>query len=183
VSARAVFLDRDGVLNQALVREGKPYPPANLDQVIILPGVREALHHLKSHEFLLIVVTNQPDIARGTLPLEEVERIDAFLAEELPLNHVYVCPHDNQDACICRKPRPGLLLQAAQDFDIDLARSYMIGDRWRDIEAGRAAGCTTFFIDYDYRERRPESPDFTVRSLHEAAHLLTALHTQDKRDA
>lgn len=174
---RAVFLDRDGVINRAVVREGKPYPPSRLDQVEILPHVREALARLKQASFKLVVVTNQPDIARGTTTREAVDAINAHLGRELPLDGFYVCPHDSGMGCDCRKPRPGLLRRAAEELGIDLAASYMVGDRWRDVAAGRAAGCRTFFIDYNYDEQRPESPDFVVGNLADVAEIVLSKGT------
>jgi D-glycero-D-manno-heptose 1,7-bisphosphate phosphatase len=170
---RAVFLDRDGVLNRALERDGTPYPPRTPEELEILPGVPEALALLKARGFLLIVVTNQPDVARGTLPLDVVEATHARLAAELLLDDIFVCPHDDADACACRKPKPGMLLAAAAKHGIDLSSSYMVGDRWRDIDAGHAAGCTPILIDYGYRERPPaQEPAARVRSLLDAARIM-----------
>jgi D-glycero-D-manno-heptose 1,7-bisphosphate phosphatase len=169
---RAVFLDRDGVLNRAMVREGKPYPPASAAEVEILPGVVEALRRLKEAGFVLIVVSNQPDVARGTTPKETVEEINVYLAERLPIDRFITCYHDDIDNCDCRKPRSGMLLNGAREFNLDLTSSYMVGDRWRDVEAGRNAGCKTIFIDYGYDEQRTQLYDFRVSSLHEAASII-----------
>lgn len=162
---RAVFLDRDGVINQAVVRDGRPYPPASVDDLVILDGVAEACARLKAAGFLLIVVTNQPDIARGKTPAGGVDEINARLSEVLPLDEIGVCPHDDIDGCVCRKPKPGLLLEAAARRGIDLSRSFMIGDRWRDVEAGQMAGCRTVFLDYGYDERQPTAPDHIAPRL------------------
>jgi D-glycero-D-manno-heptose 1,7-bisphosphate phosphatase len=169
-----VFLDRDGVINRALVREGRPYPPASPRELEILPGVPEALRRLKAAGYLLVVVTNQPDVARGTTTREAVERLNGALAAALPIDDFRVCYHDEADACPCRKPAPGLLIEAARAFSVELARSYVVGDRWRDVEAGRRAGCKTVFVDHGYAERQPQSPDFRVRSLAEAATIVCA---------
>jgi D-glycero-D-manno-heptose 1,7-bisphosphate phosphatase len=167
---RAVFLDRDGVLNRAVVRGGKPYPPSSLTELEILPGVAEALTDLKQRGFLLLVITNQPDVARGTQTREAVEELHRALARALPLDGFFVCYHDDKDDCVCRKPRPGLLLEAAWLCAIDLSRSFLIGDRWRDIEAGSNAGCATVLIDYGYAERAPaKEPQARVKSLRQAA--------------
>ena len=170
---RAVFLDRDGVLNRAVVREGKPYPPANVVEMEILPGVRESLEALRAAGFLLIVVTNQPDVARGTATREAVEAINAALGQALPIDEFRTCFHDSGFGCDCRKPKPGALLAAAAVHDIDLSASYMVGDRWRDTEAGRRAGCKTILIDYGYNEKRPKAVDYYVKSLCEAAKIIT----------
>ena len=169
---RAVFLDRDGVINRAVVREGKPYPPANLAQMEILPGVREGLALLHKNGFLLIVVTNQPDVARGTTSKAVVEEINNHLKACLPIDEFRTCYHDSGDWCDCRKPLPGALIAAAKEHGIDLSRSYMIGDRWRDTEAGYRAGCQTIFVDYGYAEKQPESVNHRVGSLAEAAQII-----------
>lgn len=169
---RAVFLDRDGVLNRAVVRDGKPYPPANLAELEILPGVADALEALHEAGFLLIVVTNQPDVARGTTPMAVVEKINNHLVSCLPIDEFRTCYHDSGDGCDCRKPLPGALVTAAGKHGIDLGESYMVGDRWRDIEAGQRAGCKTVFIDYGYEEKQPESVNYRVKSLKEASKII-----------
>ena len=170
---RAVFLDRDGVINRAIVRGGMPFPPANLEELEILPGVPEALQKLRDANFLLIVVTNQPDVARGTAKKADVEEMNAQLFSQLPLDDIKTCYHDSGDACLCRKPLPGALIDAAKEYQIDLSKSFMVGDRWRDVEAGQTAGCKTFFINYRYAEKHPEIPDFIVSSLLEAQQIIT----------
>jgi D-glycero-D-manno-heptose 1,7-bisphosphate phosphatase len=169
---KAVFLDRDGVLNRAIVREGKPYPPKDLTELEVLPGVPEALAALKRADYKLIVVTNQPDVARGTVKKEVVERINQQLNATLPLDEFRTCYHDDKEACTCRKPAPGAILSAAAEHAIDLKQSYMVGDRWRDIEAGQRAGSKTVFIDYGYSEKQPEHVDHRVYSLRDAALVI-----------
>ncbi len=172
-SLKAVFLDRDGVLNRAFVREGKPYPPARLEELEILPDAADSLAELKQAGFLLFVVTNQPDVARGRQQRTEVERMHAALAQALPIDEFFVCYHDDPDGCDCRKPRPGMLLQAAASYGIELRDSYLVGDRWRDIDAGAAAGCATIWIEYGYRERGPAvEPTARVKSLAEATRWI-----------
>ena len=165
----AVFLDRDGVLNRAIVREGRPYPPSTLEELEILPGVVNAIDRFQSAGLLVIVVTNQPDLARGTQNKAFVDSIHGFLQLILPLDAILVCGHDDADDCPCRKPRPGMLLEAARRFHIDLSRSFMVGDRWRDISAGIAAGCRTFLIGDGYGEAFPDPPDAVFPSLSEAS--------------
>ena len=164
-----VFLDRDGVINRPIIRNGSPHPPASVEDLEILPGVPEALLRLRSAGFLLVVVTNQPDVARGTQSREVVELIHAALKVRLPLDEVRVCYHDDADACDCRKPAPGMLHAFAQPRRLDLTSAYMVGDRWRDIEAGQRAGCSCFFVDHGYSERQPKQPFVRVASLAEAA--------------
>jgi D-glycero-D-manno-heptose 1,7-bisphosphate phosphatase len=161
----AVFLDRDGVLNHSPISEGKPVSPRGLDDLVILSGVHEACAKLREAGFVLVVVTNQPEIARGTLTRETVDALNGVLAASLPLDEIVVCPHDDADRCECRKPKPGMLLDAARRHEIDLQKSYLVGDRWRDIAAGRAARVRTVFIDRSYDERRPENPDAIVSDL------------------
>ena len=170
---RAVFLDRDGVINRAIVRNGMPYPPPNIDQLEVLPGVSEALNKLHAADYLLIVITNQPDVARGTANKSDIEKMNSQLLSQLPLDDIKTCYHDGSDDCLCRKPLPGALHEAAKEYDIDLSKSFMVGDRWRDIEAGRRAGCKTFFVNYDYIEQQPKAPDFIVSSLLEAQKIIT----------
>jgi D-glycero-D-manno-heptose 1,7-bisphosphate phosphatase len=170
----AVFLDRDGVINRAFVRNARPCPPASLQTLEILPQVPEALSALKAHGYLLVVVTNQPDVSRGTSSRELVDSIHERLTSELDLDAIFTCFHDDADECGCRKPRPGLLFRAAADLGIELSSSFMVGDRWRDVEAGKRAGCRTFFIDCSYDERPPSSCDFRVGSLVEASRIILA---------
>lgn len=166
---RAVFLDRDGVLNSAVVRDGRPYSPAGLDDFEIAPNTPEALERLRRAGFLLICVTNQPDVARGLRRRETVEAMHRTLAAALPLDDLLVCYHDDADRCPCRKPAPGLLFEGARRHAVDLGRSFMVGDRWRDIEAGHHAGCRTVLIDHGYVEREPAvPPDCRARSLPDA---------------
>jgi len=170
VKNKAVFLDRDGVLNQAVVRNGTPYPPANAAELVLAPDAQAALKELKAHGFLLLVVTNQPDVAKGITTRSAVEQINRKLASELPVDDVFVCFHQDSDHCDCRKPKPGMILEGARKHNVDLTESFMVGDRWRDVEAGQNAGCRTIFIDGGYKEQQPARPaDARVGSLKEGA--------------
>jgi len=172
---RAVFLDRDGVINRSLVRDGKPYAPTHASEFELLPGVPAALSRLRQHGFLNIVVTNQPDIATGKQRLEDLDALHERLQAELAIDAIKICCHLDTDACACRKPKPGLLLEAASEFNIDLGASFMVGDRWRDVAAGQHAGCKTcFFIDYGYAEKGPEQPFTVVKSLENSVGLILA---------
>ncbi len=170
----AVFLDRDGVINRTRVVDGVPYPPASVAECELLPGVAEAMAMLAAEGLPLVVVTNQPDVARGTQVQAEVERINESLRTQLPIDAVYVCYHDTPDACDCRKPRPGMLIRAAEDLHLDLGRSYMVGDRSGDVLAGAAAGCKTFLVDLPYSKGDRCSPDARVADLPEAARRIVA---------
>ena len=165
----AVFLDRDGVINRALVRDGRPYSPETLDAFEILTGVPGAVTGLKQAGFLAIVVTNQPDVGAGKQDRNTVEVMHEHLRARVAVDDVYVCFHTDNDDCNCRKPKPGLIEAAAADWDVDISRSFMVGDRWRDVGAGKAAGCTTVLIDFGYTEPLTHEPDAKVASLPEAA--------------
>jgi D-glycero-D-manno-heptose 1,7-bisphosphate phosphatase len=169
---RAVFLDRDGVLNRTEVRDGAPRPPKSLAELEILPGVQEALRDLAAERLLLVVVTNQPDVARGFQSRDEVEAIHESLKSRLKLDDIFTCYHDDQDGCDCRKPKPGLLQEAAAMHDIELSRSFLVGDRWRDIEAGRTAGCETFLLARPYSGRERCRPDHEAADLGAAAKII-----------
>lgn len=164
----AVFLDRDGVLNKAFIRNGKPYSPDTVEEMIILPDAASALERLRQRGFRLIVATNQPDIARGRLTREQVDAMNAHLRSKLPLDAIEVCTHDDADNCDCRKPKPGLLLRAAKRDGIELSQSFMVGDRWRDIEAGHSAGCRTVLIGDGYGEKFKAKPDAEFGTLTQA---------------
>lgn len=174
--SRAVFLDRDGVINRTLERDRKPFAPTKLDEFEIYPEVPAACRRLKQAGFLLVVATNQPDVGRGTLKQETVETIHAEMCRQLPLDRVEACYHPGKGLshCDCRKPKPGMLLHAARELNIDLAQSWMVGDRWRDVECGHAAGCRTIFVDHGYAEELKRAPDFLVGNLLEAAEIILA---------
>jgi D-glycero-D-manno-heptose 1,7-bisphosphate phosphatase len=165
----AVFLDRDGVLNEAIFRDGKPCPPRDLSELVITLGARAALEELKREGFSLVVVTNQPDVRRSKAKRADVDNINAHLATLLPLDAIEVCEHDDIDRCDCRKPKPGMILRAQKKLGLDLARSFMVGDRWRDIEAGRRVGSCTVLIGDGYGEPSPCAPTIKLPSLPRAA--------------
>jgi D-glycero-D-manno-heptose 1,7-bisphosphate phosphatase len=177
VSKKAVFLDRDGVLNEALVRNGKPFSPMTIAEVVVPPDVPGALSRLRQNGFRLIMATNQPDIARGYQSREAVHAINQYLLDALQLQAAEICEHDDADNCNCRKPKPGMLLRAADRDHIALTESFMIGDRWRDIEAGRRAGCRTILIGNGYGEELKSTPDVFVTKLRDAADWILALAT------
>ena len=176
---RAVFLDRDGVLNPSVVRDGKPYPPPTVEEFTIYLEAAEACRMLKDAGFLLVVATNQPDVGRGAQRREVVEAMHAKLQRELPLDRIEVSYDGGGEKppSEFRKPRPGLLLRAAQELGLDLAACWMVGDRWRDIDCGHAAGCRTVFINRGYAEELRQAPDFRVANLTEAARIIVE-HTR-----
>jgi D-glycero-D-manno-heptose 1,7-bisphosphate phosphatase len=168
ITARAIFLDRDGVLIRSDVVNGKPIAVQQSDRMEVLPGVEDACRSLHQAGFLLVVVTNQPDVGRGLASRATVDEINRNLKDILVLDDVRVCCHDGKEACTCRKPAPGMLTDAAAEYGIDLAASFMVGDRWRDIEAGNRAGCRTVYIEWGHGEALTIAPDHTARSLLEA---------------
>ncbi len=186
----AVFLDRDGVLNRPVIRDGLPFPPANADEFVLYPDVVEGCARLREAGFILVVVTNQPDVGRGTQTREAVDAVNAALQEALPvLDGIEVCFHGGDrcgESCDCRKPKPGMVLRAAARLNIDLDRSFLIGDRWRDVDCAHAAGCRAVFIDHGYREALREKPDYVVATFHEAVNaILEAIgqnHLSDSPD-
>lgn len=171
---RAAFLDRDGVVVETDVRNGKPYAVRSLDRLVLLPGVAAAVARLREAGYAVFLVTNQPDVGNGLVPAETVAAMHQRLGRELDLDGVYCCPHSQTAGCTCRKPQPGLLLQAASEHGLDLAVSVMIGDRAGDVEAGRRAGCRTVFLDLGYAEPGPAAADLTAASLPEAVERLLA---------
>lgn len=169
----AVFLDRDGVINRAIIRNGTPYPPSSFDELEILPGSIHSFARLSDHGYMLIGVTNQPDVARGTQTREIIEAFNASILSRLPIREIFVCYHDNADNCNCRKPRPGLILEASMKYGLDLSNSWMVGDRWKDIAAGQAAGLKTIFVDYHYPEiYNGEPADYIVEDTSQLADII-----------
>lgn len=171
-----LFLDRDGVVNESVVRGGKPYPPSTPEEVRYITGILELCQSAKQAGWLVIIATNQPDVGRGTMARSTVEAIHDSMRRDLPLDDIEVCydPGQGQPSAF-RKPAPGMLLHAAEKHGIDLPSSIMVGDRWRDVACGKAAGCRTIFIDYDYDEEMKEVPDITVPSLSAAIPVLLPL--------
>jgi len=169
---RAVFFDRDGVINQAPVREGHPYSPANLEQFTWVKGIHDVSEQLKSGGFLLFCVTNQPDVGRGLQSRAVVESFHERIMGELPFQKIYTCYHDGIEQCVCRKPQPGMVLQAASEYGLDIACCWLVGDRWKDIDAGNAAGCKTVFLDYGYDENLKSNPDHIITDVRELPSLI-----------
>ncbi len=168
----AIFLDRDGIINRALVRGGRPFSPANMEEFAWVEGIHEATEQLKAAGYLLFCVTNQPDVGRGLQLQSTVEELHQRIMEELPLEKIYTCYHDDAEGCRCRKPRPGMILAAKDEYGLDLNRSWLVGDRWKDIDAGSLAGCQTVFIDYYYDEALKITPDHTILELKDLPSLI-----------
>jgi D-glycero-D-manno-heptose 1,7-bisphosphate phosphatase len=169
----AIFLDRDGVLNFAVIKDGRPYPPSDAATMNIYPEADKILTELRGMGYVLICVTNQPDVARGLRSMDDIEAVNRKIRGRLPLDDLFLCPHDNSDNCECRKPKPGMLYKAERKWDLDLRKSWMIGDRACDIGAGRSAGCRTIFLDFNYAEAKPEPPaNYSCRNLSEAMTII-----------
>lgn len=168
---RAVFLDRDGVVNRTEVRGGRPFAPTRIEDFEIIAGVPEAVERLKQAGYMVFIATNQPDLETGLQTAESLAAIHAKLRAEVAVDDIFVCPHTDKANCDCRKPKPGLLLTAAERYGVTLAESWMIGDRWRDIEAGAAVGCKTVFVDRFYDEPRPKA-DYVVAEMPDALPMI-----------
>jgi D-glycero-D-manno-heptose 1,7-bisphosphate phosphatase len=169
---RAVFLDRDGVLNAVLMEQGRPRSPRSIEEFRIDPKAQAALERLRDRGFRLIVATNQPEVVRGLQTRDTVEQMHRHLADVLPLDEIRTCFHDEQHGCDCRKPKPGLLLEAARAWGLDLSACFMVGDRDKDVIAGRAAGCRTVLLERDYNRSNQGSPDFLAANLEQAADAI-----------
>ncbi len=167
----AFFLDRDGVLNESVIKNGKPYPPDSINDLIIPKKLKKNLLKLRKLNFLLIMITNQPDVARGTRKKNDVDEINNYLKNYLNLDDVYCCYHDDLDDCICRKPKDGMIKMAKKKWNINLSKSFLVGDRWKDIKCGINAGVKTFLIEKKYDEQRIE-PDFSVSNFDEIIKII-----------
>jgi D-glycero-D-manno-heptose 1,7-bisphosphate phosphatase len=169
---KGVFLDRDGVINRAILVNGLPQSPKSVGEIEILEGVVEAVKAIKTLKLVPVVITNQPDVARSIISQNQVDQINYQIGLLTGIEHFYTCFHDDSDKCNCRKPAPGLIYQAVNDLSLDIQKSYLVGDRWRDISAGQAVGCKTFFIDYGYPEKKPEGNFTRVKSLTDVVRML-----------
>jgi D-glycero-D-manno-heptose 1,7-bisphosphate phosphatase len=169
---KAVFLDRDGVINRTVVRRGAPRAPQDMSEWAWIEGIHDTLVALRARGYALLVCTNQPDVSRGWQTREQVDEFHRLVERELPISRIYACFHDNAAACECRKPKPGMLLQGSTDFGIDLAQSFMVGDRQTDIEAGRAAGCRTIYLRHANDSSPRTSADHEIRALRELLELV-----------
>lgn len=165
----AIFLDRDGVLNDVVWRDGKPASPRTVDELRIADGAAEAVRALRAAGYLTFVVTNQPDVRRGKMTAEALDAIHAALIQTVPVNEVRACLHDNDDRCDCRKPKAGMLLDLAARWDIDLSASWMVGDMDRDVQCGQTAGAHTVLLGRDYNSGSGSSADVVVPDLRQAA--------------
>ena len=167
---RAVFFDRDGVVNKVILRDEKPFSPRTLEEFVLTEGVRETVSILKRKGYKAILISNQPEVARGRITRDTLDQMMQRVNGEVALDDIFICLHDDDDHCVCRKPKPGMILEASRKWKIDLRASYVIGDTWKDMEAGKAAGCKTILLDAVYN--RDVRSDFRVTSLAEAVDII-----------
>lgn len=176
---RAVFFDRDGVINRAIIVDGKPKSPKLINELFIYNEAIELIKMVRNLDLVPIIITNQPEIARGNITLDQANAINDYILRVTQVERVYMCPHDDADSCQCRKPKPGLLKEASKELGINLKTSYCIGDRWRDIEAGLSVGTKTIWIDRGYIEPEPNYFDLKISSLKEAGDFIRNSNKQD----
>ena len=173
---KAIFLDRDGVLNKPNIIENKPYAPRSFKDFILYPDVKNIVSNLKQLTYKLIVVTNQKDVGEGITSRKILNKMHSYLKKQLPLDAIYVCTCT--DNCYSYKPNPGMLIRAKRKWKIDLGKSFIIGDSWRDVGAGINAGCKTIFIDRKYNMPMPYEPNYKVKSLSEANEVIANLNKE-----
>jgi D-glycero-D-manno-heptose 1,7-bisphosphate phosphatase len=167
ITRRAIFLDRDGVINKVKIDKKGPHSPRTFKQFELIPGVESALMTFHDRGYLNIIVTNQPDVSRGLMRRGELNKMLEFTKKTLPIDDILVCPHDDADNCQCRKPKPGLIQGAAKKWNVDLKNSFFIGDTWKDVEAAKAAGCQSVLINMPYNIEIKS--DYRINNLSDAA--------------
>lgn len=168
---RAIFLDRDGVVNKAIIKNGKPYPPKKVSEIIFVKGITKFLKFF-SKNYYIILITNQPDYARKITLKKNIISINNYLKKKLKIDKIYTCFHDDKDRCNCRKPKPGFFYEAKKKYKLNFNNCYMIGDRFKDIEASNMAGIKGIFIDYKYKEKKPKKFFKRVNSIEEAMKII-----------
>ena len=169
---KAVFLDRDGVINKIFIKDNLPSSPPTFELLEILPGVEESILRLKKLNFACLVVTNQPDVGRNLISKNTLEKMHNKLKKKIHIDEIYVCTHIKDQNCFCRKPNPGMILDAAKKYQIDLKKSFLIGDRASDIEAGQEANCRSIFLDKKNYEKPPNKQEATFNNLTEATDYI-----------
>lgn len=179
IPKRAVFLDRDGIINKAIVTNGHPYPPLRIKDVYLTEGIKKLIEMWHNENYLVIVITNQPDISSHIITENKVNKINSYLKSLIWFDDIFLCPHSDKDNCNCRKPKTGLLEEAKKKYHIDFSKSYMVGDRKKDIEAGKNVGCKTIFVDYQYDEEKPYKPDYIVKSILEIENIWSNINDKN----
>ena len=170
--SKAFFLDRDGVINKSFLQKGKPVAPTKLADFKIIKDVKKSLIYLKAKGYLTIIVSNQPDLRKGLLNKSVLKKMNRKLKEELKIDDIFICEHMSIDRCDCRKPKLGMILNAKKKWNIDLKNSYLIGDRWRDIYLANKLNIKCFYIDNNYKEKKPKKYNYKVISLFHAIKIL-----------
>ena len=168
---KAFFFDRDGVLNKAVIKQKKPFPPNNIKELIIENFAEEIIIYLKKLNYKIFIFTNQPDVSRKTIKKKDVLQINNFLKKKFDIDDIFVCFCSN-NSCLRRKPNPGMILDAEKKWDINLKESFVVGDRYKDIEAGKNAGTKTIYLEKNYNEKKPYNPDYTIASLKEIKKII-----------
>ena len=166
---KAIFFDRDGVINKVVFRNGnyqKPIAPWNINEFKIFPGIKKSFCNLKNLGFKIFVVTNQPDIAKGIIDSCFVSRLNKIILQELPVDEIAVCPHEDKNMCDCRKPKPGMIVSLSKKWGVDCKNSFLVGDSWKDIEAGETAQCTTMLLERHYNTH--VKADYKIKNLCQA---------------
>jgi len=174
MNKRAIFLDRDGVINEVVFhRTKKPSSPWNFEEFKLINGIKKPLEELSQMGYYLFIISNQPDIARGHIKKDTTERINKIIYETFPIKEIFVCPHDDHHDCNCRKPKPGMIFILSKKWKIDLKKSFLIGDNWKDMEAGKSAGCITIILDQPYNQL--VEADFRVKNLERAVDMIKSI--------
>jgi D-glycero-D-manno-heptose 1,7-bisphosphate phosphatase len=173
----AVFFERDGLLNRVKVERFQQISPESLGEFHLNPEALEPLQQLKDAGFLVLVTTNQPGLSRGTLPRRELDQMHQMLRRHLPVDDIFVCPHDEADRCPCRKPKPGLFLEASFKWKLDLDHSFVVSNKWQDAQAADVVGCTSMLLRSPFNGNCHR--DFIVPSLVEAVRKILQLHAHN----
>lgn len=176
---KCVFLDRDGVLNYPIIRNRKPYSPRKISEFKLLPDSIDSVNRICELGYLTIIITNQPDIATGKLSLSLLKKFHNILFTKMRITDIFYCPHQESENCLCRKPKTAMIDRASIKYNIDLKQSFVIGDRWRDIDCGIKSGCKTIFIDYNYNEKLKKSPHAIVSNLSSGVELIERWKSHD----
>ena len=162
---KAFFFDRDGILNKSILKKNKPYSPRNLRELRLNLELVEFIKKLKKKNFKIIVITNQPDIKSGKLNKYTLKVINLIIKKKFCIDDIFICIHGKNENCHCRKPKPGMIIKASEKWNINLKKSFFVGDRWKDMQAGEIMGCKTIFIDYDYNETQPKSYSYKFKTI------------------
>jgi D-glycero-D-manno-heptose 1,7-bisphosphate phosphatase len=168
---KAIFFDRDGVINIPIIKKDKPYPPKEFKDLVLYKQVSKSVLKIRKHGFKVIVITNQPDYQRGLIKKKEILRINNYIKKKFKLDKLYVC-YDSDDKSFFKKPNPGMILRAKKEFNLDLKNSFVIGDTIRDVIAGKKTGCKTFLIKKKYNLSYKNIANYYVVDLYSAINKI-----------